>query len=48
MTQQQIGECAGAMDYSRVAVSDLRPAEKAMSDPSLRRSLRHVSDKCQK
>lgn len=39
MTLREIGECAGGMDYSAVAVSVIRLVERAKNDRKLRRMI---------
>jgi hypothetical protein len=43
----ELGQRAGGMDYSAVAVSVLRLLRRSQKDRSLRRLMKHVADQCQ-
>ena len=47
MTLREIGECAGGLDYSAVAVSVIRLVRRAKSDRKLRKLMKSMGEKCQ-
>ena len=48
MRLQELGQRAGGMDYSAVAVSVLRLLKRSRKDRALRRLMTQVADQCQK
>jgi len=48
MTLKELGNRAGGMDYSAVAVSVLRLVRTSGKDRKLRKVMKYVAEQCQK